>query len=454
MTLYDPAALSEIAPASAVAPVSAGTNFCPSCGAPAAGVGAFCTQCGGSLMAPAPVPVSTMFAIACSACGGEGRSLPASQVFCPQCRWLRPLVEGYSLPVGAYLWALDAQAMGVLSGIGPLNAAARALSARFSRPWFEASVSGVRLGPDQLPDVFEIGIKAARALGLPRMPELYISGEQMWEAMTLGAANDAFITLGSVLTNFKEDDLLFVLAREMGHAAAGHGLWRAVVQFVSGKHAARSMMADGVLKYLNPAKLVESAVDVPLMAWMRHAEITADRAGMLAMGKEDVGRRVLVQWTIRSFPLYARLNPAALERQLADAGTQTAQAAEWATTATPFIGPRLRLMHDFLASESFGAQHAYIRHWAEEVPRLEAEARRRTEAEDKQRAQDQAKPVADTVRLNCAACKEPMRVPRASLEQGGEIKVRCPNPKCQAVMTIKARTPPPVPTPVPAELAS
>src|SRR5690606_31587751 len=127
---------------------------------------------------------------------------------------------------------------------------------------------------------------------------------QMWDCMTLGGDNEAFIVVGSVLTALKGPDLAFLLGRQMGHVAAGHALWKSVMQFISGRAQNRTIMGQGVLQFINPAKLIESAIDAPLMAWARHAEITADRAGALTVGNRAVVRRVLGQWSLKSFPLY------------------------------------------------------------------------------------------------------------------------------------------------------
>ena len=52
----------------------------------------------------------------------------------------------------------------------------------------------------------------------------------------------------------------------------------------------------------------EGAVDIPLMAWQRQAEITADRAGLLAVGNELLARRVLLGWSIHSARLLKQVN--------------------------------------------------------------------------------------------------------------------------------------------------
>ena len=403
-------------------------KYCPACGAQALGEGVFCTTCGGSLASSDPVFQPTG-SFGCDHCGGDGQRLPRAEVFCPICRWLRPLGPGYALPASTFLYALDGQAMDLLSSIGPLNAAAENLSGRIGRPWLEASVNGLRLGPDQLGDIFQTAVMAARIVGLRRMPELYISGDQMWEALTLGDADSAFVVIGSVLTNFKDDDLLYVLGREMGHVAAGHALWKTVMQFVSGKHAMnRTVMGDGVMKFLNPGKLLESAIDAPLLAWSRHAEITADRAGALCVGKEAVARRVASQWALKSFPLYARLNQQALERQLAEIDTSTPQAAEWTMSATPFLTRRLKLMQEYFTSEDLVGWRGQIEHWTVEVPRQEAQARLRAEI--------QAAKQPGQIRLHCIGCGEPMRLPQAQVEGRAEVKIRCPNPACAKVLEL------------------
>lgn len=416
---------------------------CPTCATPLAAEARFCGQCGQPVggLAPSWYPG---FEPGCGVCGGEGARLAPERDYCPGCRWLRPLAPGYDLPVEAYLWRLDADAMNVLASLGPLTTAAQMVSERVGRPWFEASVNGLRLSERQLPDIFALAIRAARVLGLPYLPEIYVSGENMWDAMTLGTATSSFIVLGSVLTNFKGDDLLFLLGREMGHCRAGHALWKTVSQFVSGRAHRHSLMGDGVLKMLNPAKLVESAVDMPLMAWARHAEITADRAGYLVVGREEVARRVLQTWTFRSFPLLTRLDAAAWQDQESESDPMS-MAAEWALSSTPYIAGRLRNLREFVAAEDVQGWRAVIQHWLPPLPPpLPAPAA----GPPRPLGPPAPPPPPDpnTLRLVCVSCKEPMRIPKAALEGKELVNVRCPNAACRTVLAVrprKAETPAP-----------
>lgn len=422
---------------------------CPGCAMPLAEGARFCSQCGQAADGTAAV-FQPAFYSACPACGGEGARLSPERVYCGTCRWLRPLAPGYDLPVEAYLWRLDADAMNVLASLGPLTTAAQMVSERVGRPWFEASVNGLRLSETQLPDIFALAIRAARIVGLPTLPEIYVSGENMWDAMTLGTATSSFIVLGSVLTNFRGEDLLFLLGREMGHCRAGHALWKTVSQFVSGKTHRHTLMGDGFLKMLNPAKIVESAVDMPLMAWARHAEITADRAGLLVVGKEEVARRVLQTWTFRSFPLLARLNPEAWREQESESD-QVTLAAEWAMSSTPYLAGRLRSLREYAAEEDARGWRAVIDHWMPPLPALPAPppAAPPRAAGPVGPTPPPPLPPADpnTLRLVCVSCKEPMRIPKSALEGKDVVNVRCPNASCRMVLAVRPRpaAPPAVP---------
>ena len=414
--------------------LSPGSRFCTTCGTPQ---NAGASSAEAPQAPPEPNGFQASWERRCTHCTHyTPNPYDPLDGYCRACRKLQPLGPGYTLPVDAYMWALDAQMMSTLRGITPLNAAARALSDKVGRPWLEAAVNGLRLGPDQLPDIFALAVKAGRIIGLPYLPEMYISGEQMWECMTLGSDNQAFIVVGSIVSNFKAEDMLYILAREMGHIAAGHTVWKTLMQFTSGRQQNKTIGGHGVLQFLNPAKIVESAIDAPLMAWSRHAEITADRAGALVVGQHEVARRVAIQWTLKSFPLFPRINLEALERDVAQSDDRQLQVSEWTMSSTPYLARRLRIMNEFFASEALRGWRAVIEHWIRPAPPL-----------PKPRVSTMPKPavpeptITDAIKLACISCHEVMRVPREDLEGKTEARVRCPNPACGKVLEITPKPP-------------
>ncbi len=408
-------------------------KFCGNCGNGLMPGERFCGACGADIASDsAAAPIMPWHGHRCSACD-DGARLPSDQVFCPACRWLRPLAPDYHLPVDYWMWDLDAAAMRTLRNSGPINAAAQALSQRLGRPYLEAAANGIRLGPDQMPDLFIQAIRAARVIGLGYMPEIYISGDQMWDCITLGDEAGAFIVVGSVLLNFGDAELLYLLGREMGHVAAGHALWNTVSRFMSGQSASRTIMGEGVMQFLNPTKIVESAVEAPLMAWARQSQITADRAGALVVGDAGIVRRVTVQWAMKSFPVLKKLSFEALERQIADTVGATHQVAEMTMGSQPFLMRRLRLQQEFSGTSDFAQWRRVIDHWIDaETPKAPPVA-----------AASPKQPVDDGhVRLNCIACQGPLRFDRGRFaNETDAIKVRCPNADCRKVLEVRPAPP-------------
>jgi Zn-dependent protease with chaperone function len=372
----------------------------------------------------------------CAACGGAGLRLNAGENVCRQCGWLRPLAPNYRLDCSVFQWAQDGAAMATLRSIGTLSAAAKAVSDKVGRPWIESTFNGVRLGPKQMPHIWFQAVLAARIMGLSYLPDVYISGERMWDTFTYGSDASAFIVLGTALTtNFQGEDLLFLLAREMGHCRAGHALWKTVIRFLSGDAGPhRGLMSDGVLGALSPTKLVESAIEMPLMAWARQAEITADRAGLLALGDEALVRRVLLAWTLRSSVLFRQINIEAWLEQEEGGDDQLTRISEMTSSSTLYITRRLRLLSRF-------AKEPELMRWNQSIRALRPKAVARPVPPPAPAVSPvstgQSVPRADSMRLACAKCHTGMRVPYAVLQGKNALNVRCP--QCGNVVVLRRK---------------
>ena len=424
----------------------------------------------------------------CRTCGGHGAGLADRAVMCPECRWLRPLVPGYQVDPSAFAWAADAKAMARLRAITPLNAAARAVSEKVGRRWIEVTFNGVRLGERQMPQVFGQAVRAARILGMSHMPDVYLSGERPWDMLTFGTDTDSFIVVGSAMAgNFQGVDMLFLLARELGHCKAGHALWKTVIRFFLGEQGpAKGFMAGGIFNAIfSPTALIGGAIEMPLLAWARQADITADRAGLLTVGNEETARRVLLSWSLKSAQLYRQLNiDAWLEQQAQDVGDML-RLSELTTTSTPYIGPRLKLLTQYATSPEL---QGYLRIIGETIrstapgpvpaaaqtqqPRSLAPsaaavfaatpARPRETPPDRQdasvstpseRGEARGSPVttgapeaparsdSGGLRVPCATCGTAMRVPVAAFRGVTELPVRCPAPDCGAITHLEKRMP-------------
>ena len=400
----------------------------------------FCIYCGVAVGPPpqnfvAPqYPVHQQFAPqyapipGCRTCGGDGSGLPEKSIVCRECRWLRPLVPGYSVDNASFAWAADAKAMAVLRSMKPLNAAAKAVSEKVGRRWIEVTFNGVLLGERQMPQIYGQAVRAARILGMSHMPDVYLSGERPWDCLTFGSDRDSFIVVGSAVAgNFQGVDMLYLLAREMGHCKAGHALWKTVIRFFLGEQGpAKGFMAGGILaNILSPTALIGGALEMPLLAWARQAEITADRAGLLAVGSEEVARRTLLSWSLKSSFIFKQLNIESwLEQQNEDEGDML-RLSELTTTSTPYIGPRLKLLSQFAKSPEY--QHSFDR-----IRSMLAKAAPPKPAE----------PKGKELRIKCSTCSGTMLVPMSVLAGKPQLSVRCPDAKCGNVTVIRKNAKP------------
>ena len=107
---------------------------------------------------------------------------------------------------------------------------------------------------------------------------LYIKNEPGVNAYAVGI-KEPFITLTLDAAQMSESSVRMILAHEIGHLLAGHGLYRTMLQF---------LLSVGWLSGLLPVKIpIYLGVTLAMLEWRRCSEFTADRASALASGGAD-----------------------------------------------------------------------------------------------------------------------------------------------------------------------
>ncbi|WP_182524892.1 M48 family metallopeptidase [Nocardioides dongkuii] len=137
--------------------------------------------------------------------------------------------------------------------------------------------SAVRADERQFPVLHRLLGEVAQTLDapdLPTLPELYVVANPVPNAHTLGM-NEPFIVLTSGLVDLlDEDELRFVVGHELGHAISGHAVYQTLLQ--------RLIQLSGLLSTIPIGGLGVRAIMAALHEWSRKAELSADRAGLLA----------------------------------------------------------------------------------------------------------------------------------------------------------------------------
>jgi Zn-dependent protease with chaperone function len=144
--------------------------------------------------------------------------------------------------------------------------------------------SSVRVGERQFPDLHEILNGVTEVLDVPVRPELFLYNDPVAQAVTLGV-DKPFIAMSSGLYDMTtEDERRFVIGHETGHVMSGHALYQSLLM--------HTLNLVGSLSWIPASGLGLRALIAALREWERKAELSADRAGLLAGQDTDAALRV------------------------------------------------------------------------------------------------------------------------------------------------------------------
>lgn len=146
----------------------------------------------------------------------------------------------------------------------------------------------VRLGPDQVPALWDLQTKVASCLDLERTPPLFITQAPVGNAMTFGIRNPSVIVFSSLAKDYTSDEVQAVLAHEAGHVLSDHQTYGTILILLH-------ELLDGVFGELPLAGLPVRGLYLALLEWHRAAELTCDRAAAIEVGDPMVVCRLLMR---------------------------------------------------------------------------------------------------------------------------------------------------------------
>ena len=189
----------------------------------------------------------------------------------------------------AYEHPADRSALVALRKLTGFDVILRNLAGLFSdrslRLMFLASA--VRASEQQFPHLYQMLLDGAYVLDMPQVPELFITQNPQVNAMALGT-DKPFIVITTGLVNLMDaEESRFVIGHELGHVLSGHAVYRTML-FHLVNLAAR-------LALVPFAWIGLKAVIWGLEEWYRKAELSCDRAGLLAGQDVAAARRALMK---------------------------------------------------------------------------------------------------------------------------------------------------------------
>ena len=139
----------------------------------------------------------------------------------------------------------------------------------------------VRVSPTQCPQLYTQLQEACAILDV-REPELYVAQYPVPTAYTSGHDHPYIVITTGLLDMMSEDEVLAVIAHELGHIKSGHVLYKTMARCIGFLLAIVGDMTLGI------GRLVGRSLEAALLEWDRKSEFTADRAALLVVQDSQV----------------------------------------------------------------------------------------------------------------------------------------------------------------------
>jgi hypothetical protein len=220
--------------------------------------------------------------------------------------------------------------------------------------------SSIRVHETQYPRVFAIVKSTCAALDIP-MPLVFVREDNFVPIAALGFGEPYSLVLSTRwIEVFRDDELAFVIGRELGHIAAGHTRFLSLLSVNGNENPIISMIFG---------------------AWLRRCTTTCDKVGLLCCNSLDAAIRAIGVSTFHEFG--RRVDYEAFAEQYTEIANDTI--ARWGTWlgSEPYATKRIASLRHFITSETYvQAERWFVRERDEEPPRLAAQGHEQVVARD------------------------------------------------------------------------
>jgi Zn-dependent protease with chaperone function len=175
----------------------------------------------------------------------------------------------------AYQHPADRAATAALQNVPYLDQVVRKLIALgYERALRAAALgSSVRLGQEQLPEIWVLHRQCFNTLDLDEVPDLYLTQFPLANAATIGIDRPVVVLNSELVRILDNEGRRAVLAHEAAHVHSGHVLYQnALLILLRIGSSARLPLLAG---------LPLLAIELALLEWFRGAELSCDRAAAL-----------------------------------------------------------------------------------------------------------------------------------------------------------------------------
>lgn len=151
----------------------------------------------------------------------------------------------------------------------------------------EQLASSIRVDHRQYPRVYQAWTDVARTLDVTDLPELYIRQSPLFNAEAVGLDHPFVVVNSACLAQLDDQELKALLGHELGHVLSGHALYRTLLDLLT-----RWVMG---FSWLPGTEFTARMITAAMYEWWRKAELSADRAGLLAGQDPGASLRLLMK---------------------------------------------------------------------------------------------------------------------------------------------------------------
>lgn len=142
----------------------------------------------------------------------------------------------------------------------------------------------IRVDDRQFPGMSRLLAEVGQVLDIEELPELYMRNSPYTNAFCIGMDKPIIVVNSALLDLLDEEEMRFVIAHELGHAMSGHAVYRTLLMWLGN--------VTGFWRIIPVSGLGLRMITAALTEWSRKAELSADRAGLLATQDPAVAYRV------------------------------------------------------------------------------------------------------------------------------------------------------------------
>lgn len=205
--------------------------------------------------------------------------------------------------------------------------------------------SSVMIHEAQYPRVFSIVKRACAALEIP-MPLIFVREDYLVPVAALGFGEPYSLVLSShYIEHFQDDELAFIIGRQLGHIAAGH------TRFIS------------LLSVNGNENPIIALIFGP---WLRVCELTCDKVGLLVCGSVEAAARAIAIASFHHFGRTVDMEQFA-EQGREIAGDSVLRWGEW-LGAEPYATRRIADMRRFALTQQYQRLEEWFLREANEPP--------------------------------------------------------------------------------------